>query len=92
MPVDIALRDLDAARRVWHRLPQSYRDGLNPADGSCFRTRWSEMHDTIVEPLLADDRAALARILHGWEADNIRRAGYEPYWDPTPFPLEAGLG
>ena len=42
----------------------------------------------VAEPLLAGDRAALARILHGWEADNIRGTKIEPFWEPTPFPLE----
>jgi hypothetical protein len=42
----------------------------------------------VAEPLLAGDRAALATILHGWEADNIRGTKIEPYWEPTPFPLE----
>ncbi|MET0258413.1 MAG: hypothetical protein ABW179_07505 [Methylobacterium sp.] len=91
MLVDIALGDLDAARRIWEALPQSYHEGVRNSDGLYFRNRWTEIRNTIVGPLLADDRPALARILHEWEADNVRRAGYEPYWESTPFPLEAGL-
>ena len=47
---------------------------------------------TVAEPLVADDRATLAKILHAWEASNIRGTKVERYWEPTPFSLETGLG
>lgn len=43
--------------------------------------------------LLADlarsnDRASIAAQLHQWEAQRIDKLGLEPYWQPSPFPLE----
>lgn len=46
----------------------------------------------IVEPLRTGDRAALAAILHRWEAEAARIHGVERWWEPTPFPIEEGLG
>ena len=40
------------------------------------------------EPLLAGDRAALAAILNGWAAENLKGSPLEPYWKPAPLPLE----
>lgn len=45
----------------------------------------------LTEPLMAGDRAALARLLHGWEASNMIGTKLEPYWRSTPFPLEHPL-
>jgi hypothetical protein len=43
---------------------------------------------SVSAPLLAGDRAALATLLHGREADNIRGTEIQPYRGPTPIPLE----
>lgn len=45
----------------------------------------------IVEPLRAGDRAAIALILHRWEAEAARIHKVERWWEPTPFPIEEGL-
>lgn len=45
----------------------------------------------IVEPLQAGDRAALAAILHRWEAEAVGIHKVERYWEPTRFPIETGL-
>lgn len=86
MIVDIALGDIETARKTWHALAPVYRDNVYP-DDSHFQTCRHKVL-TVAEPLMADDRPALAKILHGWEADNIRGTKIEPYWEPTPFPLE----
>ena len=44
----------------------------------------------ILAPLVAArDRAAIAKVLHGWEAITIKNYKLEKYWVPTPFPLES---
>jgi hypothetical protein len=37
---------------------------------------------------MAGDRAAMAKILHDWEAANVRGTELEPFRKRTPFPLE----
>jgi len=39
----------------------------------------------------ANDRVAVAALLHEWEEHNARREGVEDVWEPTPFPLERAL-
>ena len=46
----------------------------------------------IVEPLRTGDRAAIAAILHRWEAEAARFHEVERWWEPTPFPIEERLG
>lgn len=36
----------------------------------------------------ANDRPAVAALLHDWEAKNARRLEIEDVWEPTPFPVE----
>lgn len=50
--------------------------------------RWQLQLAAVAEPLMAGDRPALAKILHEWETANVRGTELEPYWEPTPFPLE----
>ncbi|MHC1549471.1 hypothetical protein [Phyllobacterium sp. K27] len=38
--------------------------------------------------LKANDREAVAKILHEWEADAVKKLKIEKYWERTPFPLE----
>ncbi|GEO99466.1 hypothetical protein [Methylobacterium haplocladii] len=85
----IAAGDLDAARTIWLEQEPLYR-GKAYHPGS-LPYRWHMQLSAVAEPLLDGDRRALARILHGWEAANVRGTSIEPYWEPTPFPLEAGL-
>lgn len=84
---DIALGRLDAARAVWSQIGRHYVTGevLQEPALQLSYDRYCE----IGPPLLADDRAALAKILHRWEAENVVGTVAEPHWQPTPFPLEA---
>lgn len=84
--VDIALGNLDAARASCRELEGEYRDNKH-LDWWLYQNNRTIVM-TVAEPLFAGDRAALAKILHGWEADNIRGTKLERYWEPTPFPLE----
>ncbi|GJE16491.1 hypothetical protein [Methylobacterium marchantiae] len=90
MIVDIALGDLDEARILCESLEPEIRENRYP-DDPWFQKRRRKVL-AVAEPLFANDRAALAEILHGWEADNIRGTKIEPYWEPTPFPLETAPG
>jgi hypothetical protein len=38
--------------------------------------------------LAGGDRRGLAGLLHGWEADSVKRLKLEGYWELTPFPIE----
>jgi hypothetical protein len=41
---------------------------------------------------LADgDRRGVARLLHRWEADSVKRMDLEEFWEPTPFPIELSV-
>lgn len=86
MIVYIAAGNLDAARTIWHH-QQSRRAGKLFPPGSRAH-RWQMQLATVAEPLMAGDRPALAKILHDWEAANVRGTELELYWEPTPFPLE----
>jgi hypothetical protein len=43
-------------------------------------------------PRLADgDRRGVAQLLHGWEAESVKRLKLEKFWEPTPFPIELSV-
>lgn len=81
----IALGELDRAREIWAEMGSYYRRGI-PSEWDHAPT--FPRYRLLDEPLLADDRAALAAILNGWAAENIKGSPLEPYWEPTPLPLE----
>ncbi|WP_336485392.1 hypothetical protein [Methylobacterium nigriterrae] len=85
MAAAVALGDLETARRIWLDTARHQLGPDAPPPGS--RNPWDRYRE-LGAPLLADDRDALARILHRWEAENVRGTALEPYWQPTPFPLE----
>jgi len=86
MIVYIAAGNLNAARAIWHER-QAWHIGKSFPPGSRPH-RWQTQLAAVGEPLMAGDRPALAKILHDWEAANVRGTELEPYWEPTPFPLE----
>lgn len=86
MIVHIAAGDLEAARAIWHER-QLWHAGKSFPPGTRV-DRWRRQLAAVAEPLMAGDRPALAKILHDWEAANVRGTELEPYWEPTPFPLE----
>ena len=82
--VDIARGDLDGARATCAESPPDARSG-----------RCSLMRDEFVRitgalcPLLAsNDRPAMARLLHQWEAFTVDKLKIGHIFEPTPFPLE----
>jgi hypothetical protein len=81
--VDIARGDFDAARTIcthfFREIPfKPWYDGKDYAGIM-----------PVLRPLLAaNDRAGLARVLHEWEADSVKRCKLEKFWEATPFPFE----
>jgi hypothetical protein len=50
--------------------------------------RFLRVTETLYPLLEADDRPAIARLLHEWEAFTIGKLKLEDIWERTPFPLE----
>jgi hypothetical protein len=75
--VDAARGDVDVARAI----------GTNIAAGRTW-TKISQITKEICALAAADDRPGLARLLHAWEAESVKRLKLEKFWEPTPFPLE----
>lgn len=79
---DIALGKLDAANESCERV--------------AIEREASDYIAEILDPIINDvwplvrkrDKAALAKMLHRWEADAAKRMKLEHIWEPTPFPLE----
>jgi hypothetical protein len=44
--------------------------------------------DQLLNRLVWEDAAAIARLLHEWEALAVKKRGIERYWEPSPFPFE----
>jgi hypothetical protein len=42
----------------------------------------------MMDCLETDDRDAMVRLLHEWEAESVRNLKLENLWQPSPFPLE----
>ena len=83
--VDVARGDLTSARALLDRF-LLHRDGW--LRSSMWREEFIEVVEPLTEPLLANDVAALAQILHDWEANSVKKLKLEKFWEPTPFPLE----
>ena len=82
----VALGEISAAQEAWQTVMNHYVSGtvVQEARGQRIYDQWC----LLTEPLMAGDRAALARLLHGWEASNVIGTKLEPHWRSTPFPLE----
>jgi len=84
----IALGELDVARAIWAKTNGFYRPG-RIMDEPFHQLEYDRLC-LIGEPLMADDRAGLAALLHRWEAENIVGSPLEPHWVAERFPLEDG--
>ncbi|NEU12429.1 hypothetical protein G3T14_09810 [Methylobacterium sp. BTF04] len=84
--VEVALGDLDRARRTFARIEPHYLDIAGASN--TVRRDVAERLTLLGHHLMADDRAALATLLHHWERESARNYKIEDYWQPTPFPLE----
>ena len=63
--------------RDWDRSPENPR-----------RRAYAFVTDDLAPLLLANDRAGVAALLHGWERATIQCNGLDAIYEPTPFPLE----
>lgn len=81
---DIARGDFDTAQSICELLAARRSGGKWQL--------WAEEYDFVINelwPLIKkNDRAALAEILHRWEAQAVKRKKLGEIWEPTPFPLE----
>jgi hypothetical protein len=84
----IVAGELDAARAMWAKSRAFYRPG-RVMDEPHHQLEYDRLC-LIDEPLMADDRAGLAALLHRWEAENIVGSPLEPYWIKETLPLEEG--
>ncbi|GJE81778.1 hypothetical protein [Methylorubrum thiocyanatum] len=83
---DIALGNLNLARCWWQKVEASPTFQY-PHQEEPWRT-WRLRIRSLREPLMDDDRAALATLLHRWERENVAGTKAEAIWQPSPFPLE----
>ena len=82
--VDAALGNIAPAQAMWETARPAHEAMRSDPN------RGADRHDfrEIGEALTANDRVALARILHGIESERIAGGPLEPYWESVPFPLE----
>lgn len=83
---DIALGNLNLARCWWQQVEAS--PALHASHHDEFWRTWALRIQSLGEPLMDDDRAALAAILHRLERENVAGTEAEAFWMPSPFPLE----
>lgn len=72
----------DRARRIRRSWEQDHPTW--PAQGR----RYNAVLLRLADALEDGDRAGVARSLHDLERANLEEWKLEPYWEPTPFPLE----
>jgi hypothetical protein len=80
--VDVARGDFKAA--------QSMCDFFGGLDGH-YGIRQEECEHVVRElcpRIAANDRRGLARLLHAYEAESVKRLKLDKLWEPTPFPIE----
>jgi hypothetical protein len=84
--VDVARGDLNSARSICEYMATDH------AKRRYLPMKMDEEYDRITKelcPLIAaNDRPALARLLHKYEEDSVRTMKLEKFWEPTPFPIE----
>jgi hypothetical protein len=86
MLINIALGNLDTAQELC--LKHFSRPlAPTPRDADVTKRRYAGIN-RIRELLAENDRAGLIALLHEWEAATVKRLKLEPYWEPTPFPIE----
>jgi hypothetical protein len=84
--VDTARGDLEAAQKTCAELIGGRTKWSTPS----MREEFDRVTGTLCPLLVADDRAAMARVLHDWEAYTVEKLKIGHIYEPTPFPLEVG--
>ncbi|MFM9939070.1 MAG: hypothetical protein ACKVP7_06205 [Hyphomicrobiaceae bacterium] len=84
--IDVALGDLEAARRLSSGPLSRWLAVAQPKD-DYDRTKLHGLK-ALCDLLERDDRDGMASLLHAWEARKIKNLKLEHVWEKTPFPLE----
>jgi hypothetical protein len=84
--VDIARGDLSSARAACDEL----KTGRTRWSSPDLREEFDRVTGTLCPLLAADDRPAMAHLLHEWEAYTVEKLKIGHIYEPTPFPLEVG--
>jgi hypothetical protein len=92
----------DQTRFPWTYIGSNYFDepfvfaaqgNFEAALAACTRLAAEESTGPATQELLrllaGGDRHGVAQLLHGWEAESVKRLKLEEYWEPTLFPIEA---
>jgi hypothetical protein len=82
----LALGDLERASEICCNLEAS--GVLNKRGFDAEAEQSQENKRTLCRLVAANDRAAIAALLHEWEAASAERWGLAAHWEPSPFPLE----
>lgn len=85
--VDAARGDLEAARKTCAELIGSRTKWSTPS----MREEFERVTGKLCPLVASGDRAAIAALLHAWEAYTAEKLKIGHIYEPTPFPLEAGL-
>lgn len=84
IPIDVALGNFAAARAICTLLTS----GRGIECGPDFAEERNRVLTELRPHLQSENRAALAAVLHRWEAHTVKALKLEKYWEPTPFPIE----
>lgn len=84
IPIDVALGNFAAARAICTLLTS----GTGVYCGPIFNEERNRVLTELCPHLQGENRAALAAVLHRWEAHTVKTLKLEKHWEPTPFPIE----
>ena len=83
--VDLALGNLESANIAFELFAKHPDYGVKQFYSP---KHYGEIMD-VVRPLVhAQDKTAIAALLHKWEAYSVKQLKLEKYWQKTPFPIE----
>ncbi len=83
--VDLALGRLETAENALRDLAKHPHYWLTQTHTP---EHFGELMTVVLPMVIARDRAGIAALLHGWEAETVKRLKLEKYWEPSPFPVE----
>jgi hypothetical protein len=86
--LETARGNFKSALGICERLKSGRSSWTDPG----FENEYRPILEDLCPLLQDDDRAGVARLLHGWEARNIATYRLGKMWEPTPFPFEVAAG
>jgi hypothetical protein len=81
------LAQLAHGQAIRAQKPRSHEGQFAIGHASHFLKPMNELRQ-LVAASSADDRRAVAALLHDWERQGARRQNIEDIWEPSPFPIE----